>query len=478
MNNAGGEGQAFDARRRKVLQQPRIGAVCRGDRILQPVDQLRIGEQHVGRNTRDDNDQRNEEFQIPGEQQPFFCFVQRAGRQPLLDDILVEAPETNIGDPDRPQQQRESGQILRNVELLPRSRVGDDRSFGDYHAEVVIAAGVADRAEDVLQSGPCAAVGHDRRRRVGSLEREIDGDQPSADQEDDLDDVRPDDGLQPSVDRIEAREQKQSHDAPHHRDTEHLFHGQGSEPCHGGQIDEEVEEQEEDGEGDADAVAVTFVKQLRHGIDPLLDHDRQQVFRHENQRGGRDPFVGGDTYSYPESRSRHADKLLGRDIGGDQRCADGPPRKRPPRQEIVRRALFLAEARDVQPYYDDDERINAEDQIIRRLESCIHWFGVGFRLSYKISIGNFANLMGFLLKIVIFYNSGLRCADPTHIDVNTDLTQAFRRKEALSVCRPAGRGYENSTRICEFCGRLRRKKNLHLSYRIPKRHTKIPINII
>ena len=119
---------------------------------------------------------------------------------------------------------------------------------------------------------------------------------------------------------------------------------------------------------------VTFVKQLRHGVNPLFDHDRQQVFRHENQCGGRNPLVGGDTYSYPESRSRHADKLFGRDVGGNQRRADGPPRKRPAGEKIIRRTLFFAEARDVQSDCNDDKRINAEDQIIRCLESCIHWF--------------------------------------------------------------------------------------------------------
>ena len=69
---------------------------------------------------------------------------------------------------------------------------------------MVIVAGIADRMEDVLQAGPCAAVGHNRCRRVRGFEREINCYQTAADQENDLNDIRPDDGFQTSVYRVES----------------------------------------------------------------------------------------------------------------------------------------------------------------------------------------------------------------------------------------------------------------------------------
>lgn len=186
------------------------------------------------------------------------------------------------------------------------------------------------------------------------------------------DHVGPYDGFQPAVDGVDARKEQQSDDSPHHRYAEHLVHGKRPEPCHRREIDEQVEHEEEDREGHADPAAVPLVEQLRHCVDPLPDHDRQQVFRHDDERCRCDPFVGGDSDSDPESRSGHADELFRRDVRCDQRSTDGPPGEVPARQKIVRGAFLPARTGYEQPDCDDDQGICAEDDVIGCLKSDVH----------------------------------------------------------------------------------------------------------
>ena len=51
--------------------------------------------------------------------------------------------------------------------------------------------------------------------------------------------------------------------------------------------------------------------ELRDGVDALLDEDRHEELRDEQQRDGRHPLVGGDAQADDEARAGHADELLG-----------------------------------------------------------------------------------------------------------------------------------------------------------------------
>ena len=60
---------------------------------------------------------------------------------------------------------------------------------------------------------------------------------------------------------------------------------------------------------------------------------------------------------------RHADEMMRRDIGGDHRSADDPPRKISAGEEIIVGRLLLA--RDDQSHGGDDGQINEKnDQVV------------------------------------------------------------------------------------------------------------------
>ena len=101
--------------------------------------------------------------------------------------------------------------------------------------------------------------------------------------------------------------------------------GQGAEPSHRGEVDEDIEEEPEDREGKAHAPVVAFAQELRDGENLAFDHHRQQELTYDDERRGGHQLIGGNGNTRRKGRARHADKLFGRDVGGDERGSHGPP---------------------------------------------------------------------------------------------------------------------------------------------------------
>ena len=101
------------------------------------------------------------------------------------------------------------------------------------------------------------------------------------------------------------------------------------------EVDEDVDDQPEDGEQRPHAAVEPLLQELRHREDALFEVDREEEVGDHQERDGRHPLVARDRQPEAEARPRHPDKLLGRDVGRDQRGADRPPRKRLAGEEVV-----------------------------------------------------------------------------------------------------------------------------------------------
>jgi hypothetical protein len=109
------------------------------------------------------------------------------------------------------------------------------------------------------------------------------------------------------------------------------------------------------------------MEELRHGVDVVLEEDRQEELADDQQGQRRHPFVGSDCEPDGVARPGHADDLLGRNIGRDQRSADRPPRQVLRREEVIAGVFLvpglfptdpLCEAEDADRVDDDDGEID------------------------------------------------------------------------------------------------------------------------
>ena len=73
---------------------------------------MTFGKHHVGHNARNDHDERDEQLEEGRESQALLRFGQRFGGKCPLDDVLVEAPIVEVGDPQSTNQHRDAWQIV------------------------------------------------------------------------------------------------------------------------------------------------------------------------------------------------------------------------------------------------------------------------------------------------------------------------------------------------------------------------------
>src|SRR5690606_40885370 len=85
------------------------------------------------------------------------------------------------------------------------------------------------------------------------------------------------------------------------------------------------------------STVVSLVEELWLGVNHILEVYRYEIRGYNNQCSSGKPLVGRDGQSQLETVATHADELLGRNIGGYQRCTDGPPGERTLCQKIILR---------------------------------------------------------------------------------------------------------------------------------------------
>ena len=92
----------------------------------------------------------------------------------------------------------------------------------------------------------------------------------------------------------------------------------------------------------ARGAVVAVFEELGHGVDAGPEEIRQEPEGDDDQGDGRHPFVAGDGEADVTGRvAAHADELLGRDVGGDEREADQPPVEAAAGQEVILAAFSL-----------------------------------------------------------------------------------------------------------------------------------------
>ena len=188
--------------------------------------------------------------------------------------------------------------------------------------------------------------------------------QPAQHQQRHLHDIGQRDCLEPAVELVEQGEGSQQVQRGVLVDAGDLGHRDRTQPDDRGQVDEDVQRQPEHRHQRADGRAVTLLEELRHRVDAVVQEDRQEPFADDQQGQRGHPFVRGDRQADRVARAGHADDLFGRDVGGDQRGADRPPRQRLRRQEIIVAVLLVPRflARDPLRQDEDRDRVDADDR--------------------------------------------------------------------------------------------------------------------
>ena len=183
--------------------------------------------------------------------------------------------------------------------------------------------------------GELMKAGDDARASGDPLERRTADDESAEHQQRYLDDVGERHGFQAAVQRIGQGKQPEREQRRLHGETRDRMHRGRAQPEDGGQVHEDVDTQPEHRHHRAHRGAVAPFQEFRHGVNAVLEEYRQQEFADDEQREAAHPFVRGDADADHIARSGHADDLLGGNVGGDQRGADGPPGQRAAGKEIV-----------------------------------------------------------------------------------------------------------------------------------------------
>ena len=124
--------------------------------------------------------------------------------------------------------------------------------------------------------------------------------------------------------------------------AQNLLDGQCAQPSHRGEVDEDVEEKPQNGESKTYTIIIAFAQELWNRKNLAVEHHGQKEFTDDNQGHCGHHFVGSNGNAVAEARARHADKLLGRDVGGNQRGSHGPPCQCVAGKEIVVCTLFFS----------------------------------------------------------------------------------------------------------------------------------------
>src|SRR5690606_35535645 len=114
-------------------------------------------------------------------------------------------------------------------------------------------------------------------------------------------------------------------------------YGERAQEKDGSEVDHDVQQQPENSHDGTHRTVVPLVEELRHGVNLILEVYRYEIRGYNNQCSSGKPLGGRDGQSQLESVAAHADDLLGRNIGGYQRCTDGPPGERTLCQKIILR---------------------------------------------------------------------------------------------------------------------------------------------
>ena len=170
-----------------------------------------------------------------------------------------------------------------------------------------------------------------------------------------LDQVGPDDRLQAPVDRVATGQKADQPDAQERVDPEDGLEREGSRIEHRRQRHEDVRRHDEARHQGAGADIVAEFQVLGDRVDARLQEAGQEEESDQHEGDGGHPFVAGDGEAEVVSLARHADEVLGRDVGRDQRETDQPPRQVAPGQEVVACVVLSAGGVQRDAHHEEQE---------------------------------------------------------------------------------------------------------------------------
>ena len=153
--------------------------------------------------------------------------------------------------------------------------------------------------------------------------------------------------------------------------TKNLLNGKGSEPCNGSKVHKHIQEEPEDGERKSHTIVVTLTKELRNRENLTLKHHRKQELSDYDKRYSSHKLIRGRRNTISIAGTGHTDKLLGGNVGCNQRRSYSPPSKSVAGEEIVIGTFLLALFASSKEKTEENQngKVRKNDDKIDRLES-------------------------------------------------------------------------------------------------------------
>jgi hypothetical protein len=114
---------------------------------------------------------------------------------------------------------------------------------------------------------------------------------------------------------------------------------------------------------------VTALEKLRHRDDPAAQVEGNEHPRERQHHEHGQPLEVADGQPGARARPRQPDEVLARDVGREQRRADGDPADAPIRQKISLTGLGFAEV--IRRHAEHDEEVGGNDDEIERGQSVL-----------------------------------------------------------------------------------------------------------
>ena len=263
----------------------------------------------VSAHTRKHHDERNEELEEAGEDKTLLSLIHTLGCKTLLDDVLVEAPVTEVCKPYSTHNSHNTRHICKSARIVrlldDKMEVGVPGIFTSCKCRIYI--------PETFHSSTVS----------GSLEGEPGCDKTAAYKEKDLHNVSPGHRCKTAINRIYTSHNEEHHDNHHpHRNhrlsqsdvhslkAEDLLDGKGAKPGNGSKVYEYIKEEPQYRKGKAYAVIVPFPEELRNSEYLLLEHHRKEELAYYDKGHGSHNLICRSCDTVTESCSGHSDELF------------------------------------------------------------------------------------------------------------------------------------------------------------------------
>lgn len=322
----GYDGKPLDAYGYEIAYEPRVCVVGDIDETAEGGGVVAIDFYISGADDGDEHDDRDNQFEESGKDKALLSLAHTPRGQALLSNVLIESPIRQVGKPNTAHNGRDAGDAVVSLRI---STLGDNEMEVSFVFILIVVKEHAQFAESLCEGSPVA--GYSLYGKVGCG-------QSSAHNEGELHHVCPCHRSHAAINGIDPGNEKEEYDDEHSDGNGHaangdsqplktynLLNGQRTEPRHGGEVDEYIEEYPQNGEGESHSAVIPRSEKLGHGEHVARHHDGQEEFADEDEGHDGHDFVGGNGKSIDITRARRSDELLGGNVGNDERGAYRPP---------------------------------------------------------------------------------------------------------------------------------------------------------